>query len=722
MNNLLVFYRELRRRRVFTVVVLYAVAAWAVIQVGDLAIDAGMLAGLSLRNLFVLAIIGLPLALIAGWFYDISRKGVVRTAPRGADESFSGSLQLKDYLLLFVLAVVWGGAYVYVHTPPPVNKSIAVMPFENRGNDPENASFALGIHDDLMTQLQRIGDLKLITGSSIAKIDADASVRIAGLKLGATYIMKGTVERVLDRIRVNVVLIEAAEEQQAWAGSFDRELSATNLFSIRDEITSAITKNLQSVLSPVEETRIFDLPTTDMQAYRLYSRGRQLMTSRNKKELRKALKAFNQAVEIDPEFALAWVGVADSSYLIAPFDFDNIRENVRPAIDRALELNDQLGEAYVSLGMVYATEQKMEQAEIAFQKGIELSPNYAQAYHWSVFAIEGPENYEKVLALMQKAALLDPLSSIIPSNVAGTLRSLGRYKEALDYHKQLLEVYPDNYLTYRHIGELLVDYGRLAEGILWFRKALEVDPDNMMNYTYVAGSNLHFGDFEAVASVRKERVEKNDSKDIPLLILDFVTLLAQGRSGELPDLLDGFPPEITGSRFIYRWYTHMYLIEGDLQAARENLLKFEPGWANPDQWPRLIKTSKEYACNYAGILMGTGDEALGKDLLQQIIYYHEEILPGLIDDSHLWFELGWCYLLDGSYEKAFDFTEQRIEHGHIWSDSRGTWSWWLIRELLWWDPVREHPRYIAIEKMVEEKTAEQRDLLRQMDEAGTTVP
>ena len=153
MNSLLNFYRELRRRRVFSVVALYMVAAWAVIQVGDLAIDAGMLSGLSLRNLFVLAIIGFPLALIAGWFYDISRKGVVRTAPVGADKLFSGTLQLKDYLLLLVLAVVWAGAYVYVHTPPPVNKSIAVMPFENRGNDPENASFALGIHDDLMTQL-----------------------------------------------------------------------------------------------------------------------------------------------------------------------------------------------------------------------------------------------------------------------------------------------------------------------------------------------------------------------------------------------------------------------------------------------------------------------------------------------------------------------------------------------------------------------------------------
>ncbi len=157
-------------------VALYAIAAWGVIQVGDLAIEAGMLAGLTLRNLFILAIIGFPLVLIVGWFYDITRHGVVRTAPEGSGESFKGSLRLKDYLILFVLVVIWSGAYVYVHAPAVVARSIAVLPFENRGNDPENANFALGIHDDLMTQLQRIGDLKLIAASSVAKIDLDAPV------------------------------------------------------------------------------------------------------------------------------------------------------------------------------------------------------------------------------------------------------------------------------------------------------------------------------------------------------------------------------------------------------------------------------------------------------------------------------------------------------------------------------------------------------------------
>ena len=158
-------FSELKRRQVFGVVALYAVASWAVIEAGDMAIGSGMISGLTTGNLFTLALIGFPLVLIAGWFYDITRKGVFRTAPASAGDSFNASLGTRDYSLLVTLMAIWAGACSYAHTPPAVEKSIAVMPFENRGNDPENAHFAFGIHDDLMTQLQRIGDLKLIAAS-----------------------------------------------------------------------------------------------------------------------------------------------------------------------------------------------------------------------------------------------------------------------------------------------------------------------------------------------------------------------------------------------------------------------------------------------------------------------------------------------------------------------------------------------------------------------------
>jgi len=160
----------------------------------------------------------------------------------------------------------------------------------------------------------------------------------------------------------------------------------------------------------------------------------------------------------------------------------------------------------------------------------------------------------------------------------------------------------------------------------------------------------------------------------------------------------------------------MYLMAGDLQTAREYWLRAGPGWADPEQWQRLISTTEDNlsrlnGCNYVGILMGTGDEELGQDLLGQVIYYYEETFPGLVQDPDRWNGLGWCYLAAGSFEKALDFYEQRVAHGHIS-------EWWQERYLPWWQPLRDHPRYIALVNRIEGMLAEQRKLLRQMDEAG----
>jgi len=718
-NKITNFYHELRRRRVFAVVALYTVAAWVVIQVGDLTIESGMVSGLTLRNLFVLAIIGFPLALIAGWFYDITKKGIVRTAPVGADESFQTSLQPKDYLLLLVLLVIWSVTYVYVYTPPVVEKSIAIMPFENRGNDPDNSHFASGIHDDLMTQLQRIKDLKLIASSSVRKIDPEASVQNTGLKLGAAYIMKGSVERVLDRIRVNVVLIDAAEAQTAWAGTFDRELSAIDLFDIRDEITSAITDNLQAVLSPAEKSRIFDQPTSNMMALNLYMRGRQLMATRRGEELQQALKAFEQAVDIDPEFALAWVGVADAIKLggwIHKLNLTEVLEKQKQSVEKALTLDDQLGEAYSSLGMVYQDMGKLEKAEAAYLKAIELSPNYAQAYFWYATSIKGHENLENKLALYYKAARLDPLSSIIQLVIGAVFQTLGRYDDALDQYHNLLKIDPDFALAYRDIGVAYVENGRLAEAVPWFHKALDLDPGNRWRYVSTAYTYITLGDFEAAADIRDEMNEQLGLEAETDITLDYEVKLARGELDELPAVADRFSQELADEWWLLRWKAYANLFAGNLQEAREYWLKWEPDWDDPDQWNQLIKENLQHNCNFAGILMNTGDKTTGKNLLGQIIHYHEEILPGLVDDSHRWHELGWCYLLEGSYEKALDFYEQRIEHGHIWDSSVFGGSWKRNEKLPWWDPVRDHPRYTAMVKTIEEKVAEQRELLRQIDE------
>ena len=272
MAGLAKFIEDVRRRRVLPNAALYIVAAWVAIQVADLAIDAGVIRW-ALRDVFAAAFLGFPVALIASWFYDITRHGIVKTPPAGADSSFGKSLHKRDYLLFVVLVAVWAAGVFYIHTPAPVDKSIAILPFENLGNDPNNAIFADGMRIDLHTQLQNIHNLKIIERESTNRIDNDMSLPEMGLKLGAAYIMKGSVERVLDRVRINVILIDAQKVGQTWSTSLDRELTASNWFDIRDEISDVVTDKLQAVLSPAEQQRLVAVPTDNWPAHQAYLRG-----------------------------------------------------------------------------------------------------------------------------------------------------------------------------------------------------------------------------------------------------------------------------------------------------------------------------------------------------------------------------------------------------------------------------------------------------------------
>jgi TolB-like protein len=339
---------------VLPTVALYTVATWVVIQVADLAIDGGVLRW-PLRNVFVAAFLGFPVALVLSWFYDFTLRGIVRTPPLGADVSFDESLNKRDYLLIASLVAIWLVANVFIHTPAPVDKSIAILPFENPGHDPDNALFAFGIRIDLQTQLQNIHDLKIIARESSDRINNELSLREMGLSLGAAYIMKGSVERVLDQVRISVTLIDTEKEVQTWAGSYDRELTATNWFDIRDEISGVITDTLQAELSPAEQARFETVPTENLVALEAYFHGKQRMAKRTTAALIEAVGYFQQAVELDPDFALAWVGLADSlnlrrQYSGLPEDVE--LPKVEAAIDKALALNDRLGEAYASLGLV----------------------------------------------------------------------------------------------------------------------------------------------------------------------------------------------------------------------------------------------------------------------------------------------------------------------------------------------------------------------------------
>ena len=710
------FIQDIVRRRLLSNAALYVVAAWVAIQVADLAIDAGVLRW-PLRNVFVAASLGFPVALILSWFYNITRRGIVRTPPLGADASHDSSLHKRDYLLFASLAAVWAVANVYVYTPAPVDKSIAILPFENPGHDPDNAMFAFGIRVDLQTQLQNLHDLKIIARESSDKIDSDMSLPEMGLKLGAAYIMRGSVERILDRVRVNVVLLDAEKEQQSWAGSYDRELTATNWFDIRNEISAVITDTLQAELSPAEQERLETVPTQNLAALEAYFHGKQRMATRRTGALAEAVGYFQQAVELDPEFALAWVGLADSlqlrmAYAALPEDVE--RPKVQAAIDKALALNDQLGEAYATLGLVRWAQDDFAAAKVAYKRALELNPNYATAHHWHGIFLASIGLSDEALAQIRKARELDPLSAIINYQFARMLEELGRFDEALAEYKKIVEFNPAFPNAYWMISEHHRSVsGQLDQAAVWARKGIAVDAGNPNGLAFLGWIYLELGDERNAADWSKLSLEQGSESYWPNATKEYLHLYR----GEEDNALDCARKVLAinpDSRIELA-----YLGNHDLQTGRDAdaRARYEHGYPAllSEDPPKIDDTNYGAAIDLAYFLSKTGEQERAELLLDRSLTFIQTI-PRLGFWSGHWISDVRIYALQGKTEKALAGLRQAIDEG--W---RIYWWFYLEHDPVL-DSVRDEPEFQAMLEEIKADMADQLERVRAMEVSGDLAP
>ena len=501
MTKIREFFKEIARRRVLTTTGLYIVAAWVTIQVADLAIEAGFIA-LTLRSVFVAAFLGFPVALVFAWCYDITSNGVSKTPPRGSPDNFDSSLGKRDVLLMVGMVAVWAAANVLLYTPAPVDRSIAVLPFENRGHDPQGADLSFGIRLDLQSQLETLTDVRVISGTSVDRVDANLPAPELAQQLGAAYLMKGTVERVLDRIRVSVTLIDAKRDEQTWSGSWDMQLDLANLFDIRDEITAGITSNLRTVLTPADQQRLLKRHTDSFAAHEAYLLGRQRMSRRSTAALAEAIGYFEQAVDIDPNFVLAWVGLAESSYLhmlYSGLPGEDWYPKIEAATKKALDLDRLSGEAHAILAII---EEELRgddvAAENAFRRAIELNPSYATSYHWYGSFLSARDREADALRLKLQALELDPLSANTHLAVGYSLQALGEFDEANAHFLKAIEIDPSVPGSYERVSDIYrFVHGRLDEAVIWQLRAIERDPGDLVAPMQLAFIYLDLGDTDA---------------------------------------------------------------------------------------------------------------------------------------------------------------------------------------------------------------------------------
>lgn len=483
------FFAELKRRNVYKVAVAYAVIAWLLIQAGSILFPTFEAPGWVMKVFVILIAAGFPIALVIAWAFEMTPEGMKRTENVPPNEFNPQWSKRKFAALIVSVALLAAGLLIFqiwtmrssLTLASAPSKSIAVLPFENRSHDPENAYFAEGVQDEILTRLAKVADLKVISRTSTQRFKSvPEDLPQIAKQLGVAHILEGSVQKSENQVRVNVQLINAATNAHLWAETFDRKL--TDIFAVESEIAKSIADKLQAKLTGSEEHAIASRPTENAEAYQLYLKGRFFWNKRTAKDFNTAITYFQQAIDKDPGFALAYAGLADTYVLFSGFAAASPKESLpkaKAAALEALKLDNTLGEAHASLAQaIFAYDFNFAEADKEFRRAIELNPNYATAHQWyAESGLAAAGRFDEAIAEIKRALELDPLSVIINADVGTVLCTAGRYDDAIEQLRKTLEMDPDFYYARWNLGQALELKGRIEEAITEYEKASALNDD-----------------------------------------------------------------------------------------------------------------------------------------------------------------------------------------------------------------------------------------------------
>src|SRR5213595_3396119 len=324
------FFGELKRRNVYKVAVAYAVVAWLIAQIATQIFPFLEIPNWVVRLVIALVVIGFPIALVIAWAFEATPEGIKRTEVADAMPVSAATRRKKHaWIYVVVIAAAISVALFFLGRYTAGNKSvasvpnelpaksIAVLPFDNLSRDPDNAYFAEGVQEEILTRLAKVADLKVISRTSTQRFkSAPSDLREIAKQLGVMNIVEGSVQKANDQVRVNVQLINAMTDAHLWADTYDRKL--IDIFSVETEIAKTIADTLQAKLTGSEMKMMTMTPTENPEAYQLYLQGRFFWNKRTAADLPKAIEFYEQASQRDPNYALAYAGLAQA-YILVPF-------------------------------------------------------------------------------------------------------------------------------------------------------------------------------------------------------------------------------------------------------------------------------------------------------------------------------------------------------------------------------------------------------------------
>jgi TolB-like protein len=365
------FFTELKRRKVYRVAVAYAIVAWLLIQVASILFPTFEAPPWVMKVFVTAVILGCPVALVLAWAFELTPEGIRRAEEVPPRESKPPKAGRKWTAIIVVAAVLAAALFAFQFartrksaaaelpkqtapaTTAAIDKSVAVLPFENLSSDKENAFFAQGIQDEIITTLSRISALRVISRTSTVRYSsAPENLPEIARQLRVSNVLEGSVQKAGDRVHINVQLIQADNDAHLWAQSYDRQL--TDIFGVEGEVAKSIADSLQATLSPQEKARVETKPTTNADAYVLYLRARDYQTRPDNllQDFKSAINLYDQAIKLDPNFALAHARLSATTSAVYHFfePIETWKEKAHAEALESLRLQPNLGEGHLRAG------------------------------------------------------------------------------------------------------------------------------------------------------------------------------------------------------------------------------------------------------------------------------------------------------------------------------------------------------------------------------------
>ncbi len=439
------FFEELQRRKVYRVAAAYIVAAGFLIQIASAVFPAWELPNWSLRLVIALLLIGFPIALILAWAYDITAQGIQITPTKGAHRR-------RNLILLIATGVIVSAAAGSFLLPRAVwhkvDKSVAVLPFQNLSSDPENAYFADGVQEEVLTRLAKIADLKVISRASTQQYQSQpGNLAEIAKQLGVANILEGTVQKAGNQVRVNVHLINVQTGSQLWAETYDRKLS--DVFAVESEIAKGIAESLQATLTGGEEQALAAMPTNNPEAYDAYLRGLSYEARSNYSSdaLFKAIDFYDLAVRLDPNFALAWARQSGAHALLY-FNRGEAtaarRDAAKEALENAQRLQPNSPETLLFLGYYqYWVLHDYGLAKATFTRVSKMLPGSSEVLYALGAIARRDGHWDESVAYWERGLALDPRNTALLTEVAFTYSALRQFPAALKLFERALNILPN---------------------------------------------------------------------------------------------------------------------------------------------------------------------------------------------------------------------------------------------------------------------------------------